>query len=74
MTINIRASENLGFAVLYTPVMSDYFCFEPVSHLNNAVNLRGTSAVTGCIDLAPLDTMSAHIDFIAQLNPVLDTT
>jgi aldose 1-epimerase len=36
--LDIRASSNLGSAVIYINSQLDGFCFEPVPHLNDAIN------------------------------------
>ncbi|MBD9638634.1 aldose 1-epimerase [Ensifer sp. ENS07] len=41
-SVRISASDNLGYALLYTPnADADFFCFEPVSHPVDAHNLAG---------------------------------
>lgn len=37
----LRIESDLRCAVVYTPASSDFFCFEPVPHSNNALNLDG---------------------------------
>jgi aldose 1-epimerase len=34
----LEISTSLSHAVLYTPVDADFFCFEPLPHLTNALN------------------------------------
>lgn len=45
--IHITSDKVLRHAVLYTPKGEDYFCFEPVTHINNAVNALGPPSRTG---------------------------
>lgn len=35
---NLRITSDLPHAVVYTPENADFFCFEPVPHINNALN------------------------------------
>jgi len=44
--------------VLYTPPSEDWFCFEPVDHPINAMNLAGGGAAHGMTLLAPGATLS----------------
>ncbi|MGH7120779.1 MAG: aldose 1-epimerase, partial [Acetobacteraceae bacterium] len=37
-TLKIEADRCFGHAVVYTPPSSTYFAFEPVSHMNDAIN------------------------------------
>ena len=39
IALAIKAISPLGHAIIYTPVGEDFFCFEPVSHPTNAINL-----------------------------------
>lgn len=62
--IRIEASPLFGHAVFFTPPGKDFFAFEPVSHLNNAINqpdgpqahglkiLKPDEAITGWIRLS----------------------
>ncbi len=54
----------LKHLVIYAPEGEDYFCIEPVSHINNAINLaaRGIEN-TGQFELAPDDIASAKVEF-----------
>ena len=40
-TLEITATPSLPAAVIYIPNGGDNFCFEPVPHINNALNLAG---------------------------------
>ena len=35
----LRVSSSLGYLVVYTPALKDYFCVEPVSHVSNAIHM-----------------------------------
>jgi aldose 1-epimerase len=41
LALEIASSPQLGAAVVYIPKGGDAFCFEPVPHINNALNLLG---------------------------------
>ena len=43
---SLRIGSNLPHAVVYTPPGEDYFCFEPVPHITNALN-RGDGDMLG---------------------------
>jgi aldose 1-epimerase len=53
----VKIDQQDGFAVVYVPSDDDYFCFEPVSHMSNAVNWIGKGDNTGLRVLAPNETM-----------------
>jgi aldose 1-epimerase len=60
--LEITASTELSSAVVYSRRERDEFCFEPVPHVNNALNLRGGS---GMPVIAPGGSYSASIRFRA---------
>lgn len=60
--LSITASPLFGHAVLFTPPGKDYFAFEPVTHLNNAINRNEPFVQTGLKILAPGETMEGWID------------
>jgi aldose 1-epimerase len=39
--LEVKSTPQLGAAVVYVPKGGDAFCFEPVPHINNALNLPG---------------------------------
>lgn len=43
--LDIECSTELSYAVLYIPKGKDYFAFEPVTHLNNAINIAGPHGI-----------------------------
>lgn len=51
-TLRLTGSEALKFLVVYAPPNSDFFSAEPVSNINNAVNL-GADVETGLVALGP---------------------
>lgn len=60
--LRITATAPLDCAVLYTPPDCPVVCLEPVSHVNDAVNLAGRDCQgTGLRALAPGETLSASV-------------
>lgn len=43
LALEIGSSPQLAAAIVYIPKGDDAFCFEPVPHVNNALNLRGAT-------------------------------
>ncbi|PTS73885.1 hypothetical protein DBR17_17665, partial [Sphingomonas sp. HMWF008] len=41
LRLEIRTAPPMPAAVIYVPTKGDAFCFEPVPHINNALNLPG---------------------------------
>lgn len=66
--IQITSDEALRHAVLYTPKGEDYFCFEPVTHINNAVNIPGPPSRTGLriIEAGETLAVSMRIDVLPR--------
>ena len=61
-TLDIRLSSNLSRLVVFTNSQKDFIAIEPVSHVNNATNLKNTHDVDlGLVALQPGETLSAHI-------------
>ncbi|RQQ04302.1 aldose 1-epimerase [Burkholderia stagnalis] len=54
--------------VLYTPPGEDFFCFEPVDHPINAVNLPGGAAAHGMTLLAPGERLARRFAFTVGRN------
>jgi aldose 1-epimerase len=57
--LDIVATPNLPAAVVYIPKGGDIFCFEPVPHVNNALNLNRYAAMMPIV--APGDWFAAEI-------------
>lgn len=66
--LGLRISTNVDGFVLYTPTNSDFFCFEPVDHPINAVNLPGGAVENGMTLLPPQAVLRRKFAF-----SVLDT-
>lgn len=49
--------------VMYTPVDEDFFCFEPVDHAINAVNLPGGATTHGMTSLGPGERLERRFSF-----------
>jgi aldose 1-epimerase len=58
-TVEIEADEGLPFAVVFVSDALDCFCFEPVSHMNDALNWAGRTPDAGLRTLAPGEIHSA---------------
>jgi len=61
--LQISGSRNLPNAVVYIRSGADGFCFEPVPHVNNALNLGGSECAMPI--MAPGETFKASIHFRA---------
>jgi aldose 1-epimerase len=55
--------------ILYTPVGSEFFCFEPVDHSIDAVHRPGGALANGMTRLAPGERLARHVAF--RLRPLL---
>jgi len=54
----VEGSPNLRFVVVYHPLVGDFVCIEPVSHMPDAFNQTAAAAVTGLLTLEPGATLS----------------
>ncbi len=59
----LTVSADTDCYVLYTPRGEDFFCFEPVDHPINAVNLPGGAAAHGMTLLAPGERLARRFSF-----------
>jgi aldose 1-epimerase len=57
LAISLTATPALGNLVIYTPPDEGYFCVEPVSHVNNAVNMDALAQAEQMVVLAPGETL-----------------
>jgi aldose 1-epimerase len=62
----LHISADCDFYVLYTPTGKDYFCFEPVDHPVNAVNLPGGPQSHGMTVLAEGERLMRSFGFSAE--------
>jgi aldose 1-epimerase len=63
LALEIASSPQLPAAVVYVPKGGDAFCFEPVPHINNALNLPGNAPAMPVI--APGEAFETTITFTA---------
>lgn len=63
--LELWITSDLPCAVAYTPPGAAYFCFEPVPHSNNVLNLGGRGRPMPIA--APGETISARVRFDARL-------
>lgn len=61
--LGLRITSDMPAAVLYIPRDGDAFCFEPVPHINNALNRRGDSPTMPVIQ--PGSSYQSTITFTA---------
>ncbi|MGU7783741.1 aldose 1-epimerase [Burkholderia sp. PU8-34] len=61
--ITLTVAADADAYVLYTPPGEDFFCFEPVDHPINAVNLPGGAAAHGMTLLAPGERLARRFSF-----------
>lgn len=52
--------------IVYVPAQRDFFCFEPVDHAVDAVNMPGGAAANGMTVLAPGKTLTRRYSFRAS--------
>ncbi len=57
--VEVGANPSMAFAVVYVSEKENCFCFEPVSHMNDAVNWAARRADTGLRVLAPGEEWTA---------------
>ncbi|MEP6739883.1 MAG: aldose 1-epimerase [Caldimonas sp.] len=55
---SLQLASSLPYLVVYTPPERDYFCVEPVGHVNNAIHMADP-AEHGLVALAPGATLDA---------------
>ena len=71
LALDIEADSDVY--LLYTPSAKDWFCFEPVDHPVDAVNLPGGAAAHGMTVLAPGERLERRYRFSADLFGALPT-
>jgi aldose 1-epimerase len=64
--LSLTISANTDYYVLYAPPGEDFFCFEPVDHPINAVNLPGGGQAHGMTVLAPGETLTREFRFTVE--------
>jgi aldose 1-epimerase len=64
--LSLTISADTDYYVLYAPKGGDFFCFEPVDHPINAVNLPGGGEAHGMTALAPGESLSREFRFTVE--------
>ncbi|KOR19494.1 aldose 1-epimerase [Burkholderia orbicola] len=64
--LSLTVAADADAYVLYTPPGEDFFCFEPVDHPINAVNLPGGAAAHGMTLLAPGERLTRRFAFTVE--------
>jgi len=58
----ISTSSNCNFMIIYSPEGEDYFCFEPVTHCTDAINMMNKGIKnTGVMSIAPQENMTVSM-------------
>jgi aldose 1-epimerase len=64
---NITTSSNCEFMVIYSPDDEDFFCFEPVTHCTDAINMANNGVKnTGISHLKPQGKMTLSMRISAE--------
>ena len=64
--LSLTMSTNTEYYILYTPPSKDFFCFEPVDHPINAMNLPGGAADNGMTMLARGERLARSFTFTVE--------
>jgi len=64
--LSLSISANTDYYVLYTPPHKDFFCFEPVDHPINAVNLPGGPDANGMTVLERGERLVRRFEFTVE--------
>lgn len=64
--LSLSVAADTDYYVLYTPPGEDFFCFEPVDHPINAVNLAGGAAEHGMTVLARGERLAREFSFTVE--------
>jgi aldose 1-epimerase len=64
--LSLTIASDADYYVLYTPPGEDFFCFEPVDHPINAMNLPGGAASHGMTMLARGERLSRSFRFTVE--------
>jgi aldose 1-epimerase len=65
MAVTLEADSR--YWVVYTPADASFYCVEPVTHLNNAVQ-QDDSLQHGLVALAPGDTLRQQLQLRCRVN------
>jgi aldose 1-epimerase len=61
--LRIEAEAPFRHLIVYTPPGQDFFCVEPVSHMNDPINRMDSTADNGLRILAPGETLQGLVSF-----------
>lgn len=61
--LSIEASDVFTHLIVFTPPGADFFCVEPVSHMNDALNRTASVADHGMHTLAPGEALAGTVRF-----------
>jgi aldose 1-epimerase len=64
--LSLTIAADTDYYVLYAPPGEDFFCFEPVDHPINAVNLPGGGEAHGMTVLAPGERLAREFRFTVE--------
>jgi aldose 1-epimerase len=67
LQLTLTGSGAFGNLVIYTPPGKPYVCAEPVSHVNNAINMSGLAPSESMALLAPAEALSGTMTLSARL-------
>jgi len=71
--LRIEADAPLRHLIVYTPPGQDFFCAEPVSHMNDAINRMATAPDHAMDVLAPGETLRAAVTFRLSEKPSINS-
>lgn len=68
LALDVECSSALGHVIIFTPSDADFFCFEPVTHAIDALNLvaRGVPE-TGQVAVAPGERLAVSMRFLPSV-------
>jgi aldose 1-epimerase len=64
--LSLTIAADTDYYVLYTPPSKDFFCFEPVDHPINAMNLPGGAVANGMTVLARGERLTRQFTFTVE--------
>jgi aldose 1-epimerase len=68
LALDVECSSALGHVIIFTPAGADFFCFEPVTHAIDALNLAACGVPeTGQIALVPGERLAVSMRFLPRV-------
>jgi aldose 1-epimerase len=64
--LSLTIAADTDYYVLYTPAGKDFFCFEPVDHPINAMNLPGGATANGMTVLTRGERLTRQFTFTVE--------